>query len=229
MQRPRGGKAHGRSGDAKGQLQLCAELGMRQDEDWRSRRSAGPRWNFGPGELGSQGRVLGSMGRKQGPATPLLPALTEALPTARAPVLSAPLLPSPQDLTPPPAHRGSGLRPPRAPSAAPLHRRCRRHLPPAAETQRRRCTSRAAGKWSPAPRPVPAPKACRVRSRPPSPGVHRGGRHFRPSSAMPSGKCSPPCAGAGRKWEQRLLGNGVPSGPESISLDGWLTLEWRVL
>lgn len=164
-------------------------------------------------------------GKKRGPATPLLPALAEALPIARAPALSAPPLPPPQDLTPPPAHRDSGLCPPRAPSAAPLRRRCRRrHLPPAAVTRRRRCTSRAAGKWSPAPRPVPAPKACRVGSRPPSPGVHRSGRHFRPSSAMPSGKCSPRCAGAGRKWERRLLGNGVPSGPESLSLDGWLTL-----
>lgn len=193
---------------------------MNQGADWRRRRSAGgllqgPRWNLDRGGLGSQGRVLGSGGKKQGPWTPLLPALPEALPAARAPASSAPLLPSPQAFTPPPAHRGSGLRPPRAPSAAPLHRRCRRHLPPAAVTQRRRCTSRAAGKWSPALRPVPAPTACRVGSRPPSPGVHRGGRHFRPSSAMPFGKCSPWCAGAGRKWKRRLLGNGVLGGRRS--------------
>lgn len=184
---------------------------MSQDADWRSRTSAGPTLELWHRGTGKPRKGPEQYGKKPGPAPPLLPALTEALPTARALALSAPPLPSPQDLTPPPAHRGSGLRPPRAPSAAPLHKRCRRHLPPAAVTQRRRCTSRAAGKWSPAPRPVPAPKACRVRSRPPSPGVHRGGRHFRPSSAMPSGKCSPRCAGAGRKWERSLLGNGVPA------------------
>lgn len=210
-------------------MQRCAERGTSQSQAGGRGGVRGHVGTLAPGDReGKDGsRAVWEEAGARDPAAP-------GLATARAPALSAPLLPSPQDLTPPPAHRDSGLRPPRAPSAAPLRRRCgrrrrRRHLPPAAVTQRRRCTSRAAGKWSPAPRPVPAPKACRVGSRPPSLGVHRGDSHFRPSSAMPSGKCSPRCAGAGREWKRRLLGNGVPCGPESLSLDGWLTLAWRVL
>lgn len=177
--------------------------GAKAQADRRRRRPAGqasagatlelwPRGTWWPRKGPQQGWGEDERARAPaapGPAPPL------------APRQQRPSSPRPRpSRRPPPAHRGSGLRPPRAPSAAPLRRRCRRrHLPPAAVTQRRRCTSRAAGKWSPAPRPVPAPTACRVGSRPPSPGVHRGGRHFRPSSAMPLGKCSPWRAGAGRK------------------------------
>lgn len=145
VQRAPGGKAPGRAGRRRasrgGGGVPCGDA---PDE------VRGPRWNSGsgrgPGKPRKARKGPGQCGKKQGPATALLPALTGALPDARAPASPAPLLPSPQDLTPPPAHRGSGLRAPRAPSAAPLHRRCRRHLPPAAVTQRRRCTSRAAGK-----------------------------------------------------------------------------------
>lgn len=202
-------EAHGHSGEVKGRLQLRAE---RRGSQGAGRPAAAEA--RGPGVRGGhvgtlaagnlvaeEGSPAGVGGGREGPR----PRCSRPGPAARAPAAAPrpqrPSSPRPRpSRRPPPAHRGSGLRPPRAPSAAPLRRRCRRrHLPPAAVTQRRRCTSRAAGKWSPAPRPVPAPTACRVGSRPPSPGVHRGGRHFRPSSAMPLGKCSPWRAGAGRK------------------------------
>lgn len=219
VQRPRGAKEEGtwpvwgRRGPAASRGRAAGRAGAPRGGLVRR-----PRWKFGRGGLGSQGRVPskgweeegegGGEARARDPAAPGPP----PRPLAPRP-RRRPSSPRPGPSRRPPAHRGSsGLRPPRAPSAAPLQRRCRRHLPPAAVTQRRRCTSRAAGKWSPPPRPVPAPTACRVGSRPPSPGVHRGGRHFRPSSAMPFGKCSPRRAGAGRKRERRLLGNGVRAG-----------------
>lgn len=64
------------------------------------------------------------------------------------------------------AHRGSGFRPPRAPSAAPLPRRRRRHLPLAAVTLRTRRTRWVAGKWSPHSRPTLTPISSPVSSLP---------------------------------------------------------------
>lgn len=61
---------------------------------------------------------------------------------------------------PPLAHRSSGLRPPRAPSAAPLHRR-RRHLPFAAVPLRTRCTCKGRREMQSTPRPDPAPTSRR--------------------------------------------------------------------
>ena len=92
------------------------------DAPWR------PRWNFALRVLGSHGWVQ-KLGRNWGPERhcSLLLSVSSLPPTA-------PLaFQSPSSLRPwrprcsPPAHRGSGFRPPRAPSAAPLHRR-RRHL-----------------------------------------------------------------------------------------------------
>lgn len=131
-------------------------------------------------------RVGPELGKKPGSRTSLL-LFPRSAPTRR-PALLPPQGPSSlrsRAPTPPPAHRGAGLRPPRAPSAAPPHRRRRRHLPFAAGTLRTRRAHRAAGKWSPHCSPTPPLPTCNARGLPPSPRRRRGVLYFRPLIAMP--------------------------------------------
>lgn len=150
------------------------------DAPWR------PRWNFALRVLGSHGWVQ-KLGRNWGPERhcSLLLSVSSLPPTA-------PLaFQSPSSLRPwrprcsPPAHRGSGFRPPRAPSAAPLHRR-RRHLPLAAVTLRNHSTRRIAGKWSPLCTSASAPTARAA---------------FRPPPLRGPGRPSFPAFGRHASWE----------------------------
>lgn len=106
-------------------------------------------------------------GKRLGSQTSLLPSpRMRPYPSASAPAASGLFLPWSPGPHASPAHRGSGLRPPRAPSAAPLRKHLRRHLPLAAVTLRTRRTCMVAGKWSPRSRPTPAPTALPAAFRP---------------------------------------------------------------
>lgn len=178
------------------------------DAPWR------PRWNFALEGTGEP-RLGPKLGRNPGSRASLLPSPLSVLTAPTAPLAFQ----SPSSLRPwrprcsPPAHRGSGFRPPRAPSAAPLHRR-RRHLPLAAVTLRNHSTRRIAGKWSP-PTSASAPTALAA-FRPP---LRNSGRTFISGFRAPCllGKCSP-VTGGGTERGLRLLGNGVHG--DSRSLDG---------
>ena len=177
------------------------------DAPWR------PRWNFALRVLRSHGRVQ-KLGRNWGPERhcSLLLSVSSLAPTAPLPFQSpSSLRPWPPRCSPP-AHRGSGFRPPRAPSAAPLHRR-RRHLPLAAVTLRNHCIRRVAGKWSPLCTSASGP-AARAALRPlllrspGSPSFPSFGRHA-------LGKCSPVTGGrdgrgAGGFWEMEFMKTLVP-------------------
>lgn len=69
----------------------------------------------------------------------------------------------------------------------------------------------------------PGPTSSRASGLPTSPRRLREALSFRPSNVVPSGKCSP-VAEAGREGGQRVLGNGVRRGSES--LDGWRWGAW---
>ena len=143
------------------------ERAERPSRGRRGRRALGATLELCPEGTGEP-REGPEQEKKPGSRTSLLP-FPRSAPTPRP----APLpLGGPSSLrsrapTPPPAHRGAGLRPPRAPSAAPLRRRRRRHLPFAAGTLRTRRARGAAGKWSPrcGPNP-PLPPAARAAFRP---------------------------------------------------------------
>lgn len=150
----------------------------------------GPRWNFALRAPGSHGRVQ-RRGRTWAQTSLLLSPRMRPYPSASVPAASGFFLPWSPGPHASPAHRGSGLRPPRAPSAAPLRKHRRRHLPLAAVTLRTRRTCMAAGKWSPRSRPTPAPASRPASGLPPCPRLLAAVLRFRPPGAVPSGKCSP--------------------------------------
>lgn len=132
-------------------------------------------------------------GKKHGSRKPLFPSPHGDPLPARAPASLGASSLRLRAQTPPPAHRGSGLRSPRAPSAAPLPRlrHRRRHLPfvagncaHAPHTQgRREMESRAQSD--------PAHASSRESGLLPASLLRRAAPSFPAWGARPSGKCSP--------------------------------------
>lgn len=129
-------------------------------------------------------------GKKRGPRTPLRPSPFMGPPSARSPASSGPLLPSSPG--PHAASRSPRLRPP-SPSR-PLSSASSQTPPPPSSARRRDTThaphTQDRREMESSLRSAPASTSCLAGCLPPSPILLSVGLHFRPSSVMPSGKCS---------------------------------------